>query len=55
MIGKEKTDKSVRKAQESDKEKLERKLDEGLEETFPGSDPVAITVPAPKHAGKKEK
>jgi hypothetical protein len=28
------------------KERLERKLEEGLEETFPGSDPVAVTEPA---------
>ncbi|HZT26807.1 MAG TPA: hypothetical protein VFA57_13995 [Pseudolabrys sp.] len=24
---------------------MERKLDEGLEETFPGSDPLALTDP----------
>lgn len=29
------------------KEDLERELEEGLEETFPGSDPVAVTEPAP--------
>lgn len=55
MTGKEKTDKSARKRQESDREKLERKLEEGLEGTFPGSDPVAITEPAPKNSDKKEK
>ena len=27
--------------------RLERALDEGLEETFPASDPVAVTEPAP--------
>jgi hypothetical protein len=26
---------------------LDQALDEGLEETFPGSDPVSITQPAP--------
>jgi hypothetical protein len=31
---------------ESEKQKLDRALDEGLEETFPGSDPVAVTQPA---------
>jgi nicotinate phosphoribosyltransferase len=38
------------------KERLERELEEGLEETFPGSDPVAVTEPAvekPEDAGKK--
>lgn len=29
--------------------KLERALDEGLEETFPASDPVAVTEPAADH------
>jgi hypothetical protein len=36
--------------------KLERELEEGLEETFPGSDPVAITDPVvdlPKGRPKK--
>jgi nicotinate phosphoribosyltransferase len=28
------------------KRRLERALDEGLEETFPASDPVAVTEPA---------
>lgn len=27
--------------------RLERALEEGLEETFPASDPVAVTEPAP--------
>jgi hypothetical protein len=31
---------------ESEKQQLDRALDEGLEETFPGSDPVAVTQPA---------
>ena len=38
------------------KERLERELEEGLEETFPGSDPVAVTEPAvekPEDAEKK--
>lgn len=30
----------------SNKEMLERELEEGLEETFPASDPVAVTEPA---------
>ena len=29
------------------KRRLDRALDEGLEETFPASDPVAVTEPAP--------
>jgi hypothetical protein len=38
------------------KDRLERELEEGLEETFPASDPVAVTEPAvekPEGAEKK--
>jgi len=31
-------------------EELENALEEGLEETFPGSDPVNVTQPAPSRA-----
>jgi len=31
---------------------LEQKLEQGLEETMAGSDPVAVTQPAPKHRTK---
>jgi hypothetical protein len=34
-----------RERQERRKEELDEALDRGLEETFPGSDPVAITQP----------
>jgi len=46
--------KPVSKAKPAGKVKLrknqvaERDLEEGLEETFPGSDPVAATEPGPK-------
>ena len=33
------------------KDQLERKLEEGLEETFPASDPVAVSEPAPSQKG----
>ncbi len=48
--------KSPGKENESDKKVLERELEEGLEETFPASDPVAVTEPAPHHDrdGKKK-
>jgi hypothetical protein len=35
--------------------KLERELEEGLEETFPGSDPVAVTEPAPDRDKRRKK
>lgn len=31
----------------NDKARLEQELEEGLEETFPASDPVSATQPAP--------
>jgi hypothetical protein len=31
----------------AEKRRLDEALDEGLEETFPGSDPVSVTQPAP--------
>jgi hypothetical protein len=33
-----------------EKRRLDEALDEGLEETFPGSDPVNVTQPAPSKA-----
>jgi hypothetical protein len=38
------TDKPGKKRRD---ERLEEALEEGLEETFPGSDPVNVTQPAP--------
>jgi hypothetical protein len=35
--------------------KLDRLLDEALEETFPGSDPVAISQPAPDDTLRRRK
>ena len=37
--------------QESRRERLERALEEGLVETFPASDAVAVTEPAPTPPG----
>ena len=34
-----------RKNGEAEKERLDRALELGLEETFPGSDPVSVTQP----------
>jgi hypothetical protein len=35
------------KAGDADKRRLDEALEEGLEETFPGSDPVNVTQPPP--------
>jgi hypothetical protein len=40
------------KKDEVEKRRLDKALEEGLEETFPGSDPVNVTQPAPS---KKDK
>jgi len=34
-------------AKVAEKRRLDEALEEGLEETFPGSDPVSVTQPAP--------
>ncbi len=41
------TPKPGSKEHKPSKEELERNLEEGLEDTFPASDPVAVTEPAP--------
>ncbi|CAN5323635.1 hypothetical protein BH10PSE10_BH10PSE10_28450 [soil metagenome] len=39
-----------RKGSEAQKDKLDDALNKGLEESFPGSDPVSVTQPPPsKH------
>jgi hypothetical protein len=35
------------KADNGEKRRLDQALEEGLEETFPGSDPVSIVQPSP--------
>ena len=37
-------------AKDADKRRLDEALEEGLEETFPGSDPVNVTQPPPSKA-----
>jgi len=44
-----------KKPAKPDKKQLDRELDEGLEETFPTSDPVAVTETMPNHKGEREK
>jgi hypothetical protein len=38
---------SSKDAADTEKRQLDEALDEGLEETFPGSDPVNVTQPPP--------
>jgi hypothetical protein len=47
---------SARKHQDSaEKRRLDDALEEGLEETFPGSDPVNVTQPPPSKADHRIK
>jgi hypothetical protein len=40
----------AKQAKDAEKRRLDAALEEGLEETFPGSDPVNVTQPAPSKA-----
>lgn len=40
--------------EEKPRDTMERKLEQGLEESMAGSDPVAITQPSPSKADKKQ-
>ena len=42
-------------ADKAERRRLEEALEEGLEETFPASDPVSVTQPAPSKAGRDGK
>ena len=43
-----------RQADAARRKALDKALDDGLEDTFPGSDPVSVTQPAPSSRDKKE-
>lgn len=43
------------KSHEPKRKVLERELEEGLEETFPASDAVAVAEPVPDHDRSKKK
>ena len=42
-------------AEEKERRRLEKSLEEGLEDSFPGSDPVSVTQPPPSAHDKKAK
>jgi hypothetical protein len=48
-------EKSKNDGEEARKRKLERSLEQGLEDSFPASDPVNVTQPAPAPREKKGK
>jgi hypothetical protein len=42
-------------AEEKERRQLEKSLEEGLEDSFPASDPVSVTQPPPSARDKKNK
>ena len=50
MTGPRSDPKDVKNVKGADKRRLDEALEEGLEETFPGSDPVSVTQPPPSKA-----
>ena len=49
----ERDDKSKREREDARKRKLERSLERGLEDSFPASDPINVTQPAPTRQKRK--
>lgn len=45
----------IKKKQKNERQRLEKALEEGLEETFPASDAVAVTEPAPTRPNDSQK
>jgi len=50
-IAKSRSPKRSTRDKETRRQRLERQLDEGLQETFPASDALAVTEPAPTPPG----
>jgi hypothetical protein len=48
-------EKTKRNREEARQRRLERSLERGLEDSFPASDPVNVTQPAPAHRKTKGK
>jgi hypothetical protein len=55
VVDDESDEKSKREAEEARKRKLERSVEQGLEDSFPASDPVNVTQPAPGRRDKNRK
>jgi len=48
-------EKTRRDREEARKRKLEKSLEQGLEDSFPASDPINVTQPAPTGGDKKKR
>jgi hypothetical protein len=55
VVEEELDDKSKRDREEVRKRRLERSLERGLEDSFPASDPINVTQPAPTRRDKRRK
>ena len=57
VVEEARNDKSKREREDARKRKLERSLERGLADSFPASDPVNVTQPAPtrRDNGKRRK
>ena len=55
VVEEELDDKSKRDREEVRKRRLERPLEQGLEDSFPASDPINVTQPAPTRRDKRRK
>jgi hypothetical protein len=42
-------------SEETQKQKLEKSLERGLEDSFPGSDPINVTQPPPTRSDRKKR
>jgi len=53
VVEEELDDKTKRDREEVGKRRLERSLEQGLEDSFPASDPINVTQPAPTRRKRK--
>ena len=53
VVEEELDDKTKRDREEVRKRRLERSLEQGLEDSFPASDPINVTQPAPTRPKRK--
>jgi hypothetical protein len=55
VVEHQRDEKKRRAADEAQKRKLEKSLEEGLEDSFPASDPINVTQPPPSKGDKDKK
>jgi hypothetical protein len=53
VVEEKRDDKTKRDREEVRKRRLERSLERGLEDSFPASDPINVTQPAPTRPDKR--